>query len=199
MQLLFVSLLWIHANFHGHAASTTLNDDGSEQPAELHRALRARGFDFSAHTAHSTLNTDGDPQARFALQRAREEHLGIDGLTTALGEELTVEAGPNYKKQTRVLGRAAPGNLNHLSLVGIKHLVPSGTPMATACAQVHAEGGLCLVNHPGPGPMMWEDGLWESPVTRGFVDGLEVYNGQAMASVGIEFEERYREATAYAG
>src|SRR5512135_714329 len=117
MQLLFVSLLWIHANFHGHAASTQLKDDGAEPPAELHRTMRARGFDFSVHSAHSTVNQDAAAQAHFEAERDKEEHLGIEGLTVLVGEELTVAHGPRYQKQTHVLGRAAPGNLNHVTLL----------------------------------------------------------------------------------
>ena len=47
--------------------------------------------------------------------------------------------------------------------------------------------------------MMWEEGYWEAPANRGHIDGLEVYNGQALGAVGIDFEKRYREATAYRG
>jgi hypothetical protein len=99
-----------------------------------------------------------------------------------------------------VLGRHAPGNLDHLTLVGNRGLEPfrERTP-AQACDRVHADGGICIVNHPGPGPMMWEEGWWEAPQNRGHLDGLEVYNGQALSAVGIDFESRYREATAYRG
>src|SRR5689334_19699920 len=45
--------------------------------------------------------------------------------------------------------------------------------------------------------MMWEEGLWEAPQNRAFLDGLEVYNGEAMAVLGFDFEKRYLEATAY--
>lgn len=190
---------WVRANFHAHAASTVLKDDGSEPPADLHRALRARGFDFSVHTAHSTVNVDPDAQAHFLEEKAAEESLGIRGLTVVLGEELTVKPGPNFQKHTRVLGREAPGNLDHLSIFGMHRLIPSGTPLAEACAEVHTDGGVCLVNHAGPGPMMWEEGLWEAPANRHSIDGLEVYNGQAVSAVGLDFEARYREATAYAG
>jgi hypothetical protein len=190
---------WIQANFHAHAASTVLQDDGSEPPEALHRALRARGFDFSVHSAHSTVNTDPDAAAHFVEQRAHEDGLAIPGLTVVLGEELTVANGPNFQHRTHVLGHDAPGNLNHVTIFGMRSFVPSGTPLAQACAQVHAEGGLCLVNHPGPGPMMWEEGLWEAAGNRGSIDGLEVYNGQALSTVGIDFEARYREATAYSG
>ena len=64
---------------------------------------------------------------------------------------------------------------------------------------MHADGGVCIVNHPGPGPMMWEEGYWEAPGNRGHIDALEVYNGEALAAVGVDFESRYREATAYRG
>jgi hypothetical protein len=156
--------------------------------------MRGRGFDFSVHTVHSTLNLDADAPGRFMEQRAREETLG-----GVLGEELTVAPGPSFRERTRVLGREAPGNLDHLTLFGMKALVPSGTPLSVACAQVHADGGVCIVNHPGPGPMMWEEGLWEAPANRRSIDALEVYNGQAISAVGIDFESRYREATAYGG
>jgi hypothetical protein len=35
-----------------------VDDDGSETPEELHRAVRAAGFDFSLHTPHS-VHVDG--------------------------------------------------------------------------------------------------------------------------------------------
>jgi hypothetical protein len=47
--------------------------------------------------------------------------------------------------------------------------------------------------------MMWEEGLWEAPANRGKIDGLEVYNGQALSAIAIDFESRYLEATAYSG
>ncbi|HEY7954994.1 MAG TPA: hypothetical protein VII38_06855 [Polyangia bacterium] len=190
---------WVRANFHAHAASGEVGDDGSETPAALHRAVRKAGFDFSVHTPHSTLNTDPHAAAHWLTERARESQLHIPGLTAALGEELTVAAGPNFQRHTQILGRAAPGNLDHLSLFGMNELIPSLTPLGAACDRVHEDGGICIVNHPGPGPMMWEEGLWEAPESRGKVDALEIYNGQAMSTVGIDFEGRYREATAYSG
>jgi hypothetical protein len=190
---------WLRANFHAHAARDQVRDDGAESPAELHRALRERGFDFSVHSPHSTLNTDAQAAARFSAQREAEARLQVDGLTIAVGQELTVAPGAQFQKRIKVLGRNAPGNLNHLSVFGMKEMVPSLTPLAKACDQVHAGGGVCIVNHPGPGPMMWEDGLWESPANRDKIDALEVYNGQALSAVGLEFESRYREATSYGG
>ena len=138
--------------------------------------------------------------ARAPVQRAAESRLDVPGLTIAVGQELTVADGPRYAKQTTVLGHTAPGNLDHLTLVGGHTLEPYRklTP-AQACDRVHADGGICIVNHPGPGPMMWEEGYWEAPANRGHIDALEVYNGTALGAVGIDFESRYREATAYRG
>jgi hypothetical protein len=190
---------WVRANFHAHAASMRVGDDGTEKPADLHRVVRARGFDFSVHSAHSTENEGPDAAQRFAAQKAEEEQLAIAGLTIVLGEELTVAPGPNFQKRTQVLGHGAPGNLDHLSVFGMTQLISTGTPLLKACAEVHEGGGVCIVNHPGPGPMMWEEGLWESEKNRHAIDALEVYNGQAISAVGIDFEARYREATAYSG
>jgi hypothetical protein len=131
--------------------------------------------------------------------RASEERLTRPGFTVAVGQELTVAPGPRFQRESRVLGHWAPGNLDHVSLVGAERFVPTGTPLLRACAIAHAAGGLCIVNHPGPGPMMWEEGLWEAPANRRAIDALEVYNGQALAATGIDFAVRYREATSYRG
>jgi hypothetical protein len=189
----------VRANFHAHAANDSVADDGSESPAELHEALRERGFDFSLHSPHSTVNTGPDAEDNFQEQRAEEATLRVPGLTIAVGEELTVANGPPYQSRMQVLGRSAPGNLNHLTVLGMKQLIPTGTPLGVACDRVHRDGGLCIVNHAGPGPMMWEQGLWEAREHRDKIDALEVYNGQALSAIGIDFENRYREATAYSG
>jgi hypothetical protein len=193
-------LRWVRVNFHAHATREHVDDDGVETTLALHTALRAAGFDVSIHTPHCTNDKPPDAEASFAQERAAEEQLRIKGLTVAVGQELTVRDGPNYAKRTMVLGRTAPGNLNHLTIIGNQHFLPPRelTPRQ-ACDRVHADGGLCLVNHPGPGPMMWEEGYWEAPENRAHIDALEVYNGQALASVGIDFENRYREATSYRG
>jgi len=190
------ALIWITANFHAHAANDKLRDDGAETPQQLHRALKARGFDFSVHSAHSVFNEKA--QEEFREQRAAEAR-AVPGMTCVLGEELTVAGGPNFQESTKVLGKNAPGNLNHLTVFGMKELIPTGTPVAEACERAHAGGGVCMVNHPGPGPMMWEEGLWEAPANRGKIDGLEAYNGQALSAIAIDFEGRYLEATAYSG
>jgi hypothetical protein len=189
----------VRANFHAHAANDLVADDGSEAPADLHAALREHGFDFSLHSPHSTVNTGPDASDNFQEQRVEEAGLRVPGLTIAVGEELTVANGPNYQSRMQVLGRSAPGNLNHLTVLGMKQLIPTGTPLGVACDRVHRDGGLCIVNHAGPGPMMWEQGLWESREHRDKIDALEVYNGQALSAIGIDFENRYREATAYRG
>jgi hypothetical protein len=191
---------WLRVNFHAHAVHDHVDDDGVETPLALHEAMRAAHFDVSIHTPHCTTDKPPAAEQAYAEQRAAEGKLDVPALTIAVGEELTVADGPNYAKRNLVLGRPAPGNLNHLGIVGNKTILPHHqlTPKQ-ACDRVHADGGICLVNHPGPGPMMWEAGYWESPDNRGHVDGLEVYNGQALAAVGIDFENRYREATSYRG
>jgi hypothetical protein len=190
---------WLRANFHAHALPSHVDDDGTEKLIELHRAVRAAGFDFSLHSPHCRVDAGPKGQATYDALRAAEAQLDVPGLTIAVGEELTVADGPNYAQNTTVLGRAAPGNLNHITTLGNRSLLPIRTPLAEACDRVHKEGGICIVNHPGPGPMMWEEGLWEAPKNRTRVDAIEVYNGQALSAVGIEFESRYREATAYRG
>ncbi|MSP60384.1 MAG: hypothetical protein EXR72_08590 [Myxococcales bacterium] len=192
-------LPWWRANFHAHAANSAVSDDGAEAPSVLHALLAARGFHFSVHSPHSTLAGGSDAAAAWRKQLSVEAALSRSGFTAVCGQELTVAPGPAFRSRTELLGREAPGNLDHLSLVGGDAFVPDGTAMAVACRRVHDGGGICLVNHPGPGPMMWEEGLWEAPENRAAVDGIEVYNGQALAAAGIEFEARYLQATAYRG
>ena len=61
-----------------------------------------------------TASTTGTAGAQHYLeQRAAEARLSVPGLTIAVGEELTVADGPNYARHTTVLGRPAPGNMNH--------------------------------------------------------------------------------------
>lgn len=190
---------WIRANLHGHCVNDRLRDDGDEAPLHLHQAVRDRGADFSLHTPHSSMNHGVTGAEPLRAQREAEVHLHVPGLTIAVGQELTVRDGPNYKTRLRVLGRDVPGHLNHLTVLGAAEFYPSELPLSEVCDRIHRAGGVCIVNHPGPGPLMWEEGLWELPENRGKVDGIEVYNGQALASVGIDFESRYREATAYKG
>jgi hypothetical protein len=191
---------WLRANFHAHAAADQVDDDGTEPAEELHRAIRAAGFDFSLHTPHCVKDVGADGAAHYGAQRAAEQALRVPGLTIAVGEELSVTDGPHFSHHTQVLGHAAPGNLNHLTIVGNKELLTYRVlSPAEACDRVHKSGGICIVNHPGPGPLMWEEGYWEAPANRSRIDALEVYNGQALAAIGIDFESRYREATAYRG
>lgn len=197
---------WIKANFHAHGNSDLIDNDGTETPMQLHQALQKQGIDFSAHTIHSSRNMQSKrAQKAFRLQREKEDALVIKGLVHMVGEELTVAPGPNYKKEHHVLGAVLPGNLNHVSLIGNAGFVPDETSLSAACQQVHQQKGICIVNHPGfrsgagPRPMMWEEGLWESPKNRGDVDALEVYNGMAMGTLGVDFENRYLEATSYRG
>jgi hypothetical protein len=190
---------WLRANFHGHTRDTLLHDDGSETPLELHRALKRAGFDVSVHSVHSTHNLSADAGELWRSEKQLEDGLDVGGLVTSFGEELTVAPGAKFQSQTEILGQSGPSNLDHLTLFGIRSFVPSKTPLAEACDRAHGDGGLCIVNHPGPGPLMWEEGLWEAPPNRGKIDALEVYNGEAMALLVWDFERRYLEATSFTG
>src|SRR5579871_2606326 len=88
---------WWKANFHAHAANEAVADDGSEPPADLHRALRRRGFQFSAHTPHSTLARGRSAEPSWRRQRARESALSDGNFTATVGQELTVAPGPAYR------------------------------------------------------------------------------------------------------
>lgn len=188
---------WIRANLHAHAGDRTpfIGDDGYLSPAALHKSLQAAGVQLSVHTPHSTRNREGDVARAFERQAIHERRFP----GAVLGEELTVASGPNHRNWKRLAGVQVPGNLNHLGLVGIRRFVPDGTPLDQACDAAHGDGGVCIVFHPGPGPLMWEPGLWERPGHRERIDALEVYNGLALTSAGLHFEQRYRDAIAYSG
>lgn len=191
---------WIKANFHAHTRSDFIHDDGKDSPLALHQELAKRGVQFSVHSVHSVFNPKKEAGSFFQKQQQREQN-SVPAITVSVGEELTVQKGPHFQGTSTFLHYTLPGNLNHLTLLGIHKWVPNETTVATACKEAHKQGGVCLVNHPGlgvnPGPMMWEPGLWEAPENRSLLDGLEVYNGVGYASSGIHFEKRYLEATAY--
>src|SRR5258706_1170198 len=91
---------WVRANFHAHAASDVVADDGAEPAAQLHKALRERGFDFSLHTPHSTVNRGPDAPDAWRSARGLEAHDAPRGLTAAVGEQLTVAPGPTFQTRT---------------------------------------------------------------------------------------------------
>jgi hypothetical protein len=191
---------WVVANLHSHTLGTTLVDDGKETPAELHLAARKAGVDFSLHTIHSFFNRKGfDGRAPFEAERAAESQLRVPGLNIAVGQELTVAPGAQYKARDTMFGYPVPGNLDHLTVLGASQYIANYTPLKEACEAVHRSGGVCLVNHPGPGPSQWEPGLWEKPEHRGLIDGLEVYNGVGISTVGWSSEDRYLDASSPKG
>ncbi len=150
------------------------------------------------HSVHSSHNKGPEAADHWKLEQSIEGALDVPGLTFTLGEELTVAAG--FRATSRRRGfSGARGRATSIimTLFGIHAMVPTETPLAEACRLAHADGGVCIVNHPGPGPMMWEEGLWEMPQNRSAIDALEVYNGEAMSVLGFDFEARYLEATAY--
>src|SRR6478672_10493742 len=118
-----LALVWLRVNFHAHAATPLVEDDGTEEPAALHAAVRAAGFDVSVYTPHCNPNRT-DQTAGYDELRAETARTTVRGLTAAVGQELTVANGPKFARQTMVLGRHAPGNLNHLTLVGNRSILP---------------------------------------------------------------------------
>ncbi|MBM3888950.1 MAG: hypothetical protein FJ388_07460 [Verrucomicrobia bacterium] len=92
-----------------------------------------------------------------------------------------------------------PENKSHLGLVGIRAFIPPWLPMKAACEWARLLGGATIVNHPGPGPSMWEPDYWERPGLRDKIDALEIYNGRVVRLGSIGFDARYREAISYGG
>ena len=84
--------VWLRANFHAHAAAEEVEDDGTETPAELHKAVRAAGFDFSVHSPHCNTRV-ADEAARYEAARSDEAEVAVRGLTIAVGQELTIATG----------------------------------------------------------------------------------------------------------
>jgi hypothetical protein len=194
--------VWVKACFHAHTlkGATGLFDDGNDSPAALAQRLADAGFDVAVHTPHSIFNRqNAGAAADWRAEGAEEAKLSTPSMLVAVGEELTVAHGPAYKSSYNLFGHSVGGNLDHLSLINADRYVDDGATIQEGCAAAHEAGGFCVVNHPGPGPMEWEPGYWEDAANRPFVDALEVYNGQAYATLGIQYEDRYLDATAYSG
>ena len=77
-------LRWLRANFHAHAARRPVDDDGTEPPAALHRALRDAGLRLlGALAALDGEHRRPTPPRSFRAQRAAEAELDVPGLTIA--------------------------------------------------------------------------------------------------------------------
>ncbi len=195
------SFRWVKANFHAHSARRLVFDDGNISPGDLHNLYAGAGYDLSVHSPHTMSHhfTATD----WATQRRREA--GTIGVTrTALGQELNVANGPRFWGGLRFGSFVLiPKNNNHLGAFGHDQAVGHSLPLDTAVNAAHAAGGVVTVNHPGPGPGLWEPGYWDRPGTRDKVDAIEVYNGFLLSKVGYfglgTFEGVYQRATSPQG
>jgi len=174
-------------DLHSHAKpGPFIRDDGREELGEQAKRFRKAGFDAVFHTPHSDLTRDPE------LWKRQREHVrgGKWALERYLGEEVTVEKGPNWAV---ILGRR---NNDHLGVVGQDEWIPHALPLKAACEWAHAMGATVTVNHPGPGPSMWEVGYWERPGIRDRIDAIEICTGKV---VPLDFFARYLRAVAYGG
>ena len=174
-------------DLHSHAKSGPfVRDDGREELDEQAKRFHKAGFDAVFHTPHSDLTQDPD------LWKNQREHVrrGKWALERYLGEEVTVEKGPNWAV---ILGRR---NNDHLGVVGQDAWITHALPFKAACEWAHAMGATVTVNHPGPGPSMWEVRYWERPGLRDRIDAIEICNGQVMP---LDFFARYLRAVSYGG
>ncbi len=177
-------------DFHSHTErGPHLHDDGKEPLDKQAERLKRVGFDVVFHTPHSDRNEDP------ALWKRQREHelKGDWALKRYLGEELTVEKGPNW-----AVLMARPNN-DHLGVVGHDEWITHALPLKAACEWAHAMGGTVTVNHPGPGPSLWEAGYWERPGLRDRIDAIEVCNGRLMHSVPLHSFQLYLRAVSYRG
>jgi len=192
---------WIKANFHAHGQRDLVYDDGRLAPADLHQVYARAGYDLSIHSAHTM--SRAFTAADWATQRAQEA--GTIGSTrTALGQEVTVANGPRFWGGLNIGSlRSIAKNNNHMGAFGHDQAVGHGLSVAAAADAAHAAGAATTVNHPGPGPGMWEWGYWDLPGNREKFDAIEVYNGYLLSVVGYfgfgTFEGVYRRATSPQG
>lgn len=175
-------------DIHSHTKPTDfLKDDGKESLASQASRYSDAGYQAIFHTPHSDYTTD---PARWLREQDYEENGNWD-LSRYLGEEVTVEKGPNWK----VLG--GRGNNDHLGVIGQNAFIPNVLPMKAASERAHATGGLVSLNHPGPGPGMWEPGYWMRPGIHDRLDAIEVCNGQLMHFAPIDSFGTYLMAVSY--
>jgi len=177
-------------DMHSHTApGPHLRDDGKEALAAQAERAHEAGYHAIFHTPHSDLNTD---PGNWLEQRAHERE-GEFALSRYLGEEVTVEKGSQWGKGFG--GR----NNDHLGVVGQDAWIDHALPMKAACERAHATGAVVTLNHPGPGPSMWEAGYWNRPGLRDKIDAIEICNGQIMRAVPMDFFGLYLTATKYRG
>ena len=122
----FDATRFVRGNLHTH---TTLSD-GDATPFDVARWYESHGYGFLAMTDHNLLSAT-DPAAGTS-----------SGLLLVPGEEITMRA------------QGLPVHVNALCTQGTPASIPGGTferaidALEYAIAEVHAQGGVALVNHP---------------------------------------------------
>ncbi|WP_310397653.1 CehA/McbA family metallohydrolase [Hymenobacter sp.] len=139
---------WYRGDLHMH----TLHSDGKRTPRELVDEAAAQGLDFIVSTEHNT-NSANLSWGKYAVPK----------LLIINGEEVT----------TTAFGHWNAVGLNPTTLVDWRYTPQDGA--VTQClAQVHADGGLAIINHP----------FYNKELANGFkfavkdFDGIEVWNGK---------------------
>ncbi len=175
-------------NLHGHGADREGVSDNGELSIEAQiRTYTQCGYDIVVWSPHSSLCAKDKPSLALFDSLLARFPITIGECSAWLGLEAHVEPGPNFQ---RVMGHV---NNNHIGMVGITKPIPHGMPYRAAIELAHATGGLCVINHPGPGPSEWEEGYWSDPNRLLLTDGIEVFNGQ-LAEIGRFEDEAYRVA-----
>ncbi|MDZ7814526.1 MAG: hypothetical protein U5N86_00570 [Planctomycetota bacterium] len=178
------------ANFHCHSSSQgEVADSGHVAITQLKTDYEAAGYDLFVWTPHSDTATENETSLSEFAQLAGTMPIAGYGAVAHLGVELTVKDGPNY---STLFGYS---NNNHMSIFGFSKPVPHKLTYRAGVELAHANGGVCIINHPGPGPAEWELDYWTRPDLLMLADGIEVFNGQ-LAELNIFESNDYRWAVA---
>ncbi|GAB3639118.1 CehA/McbA family metallohydrolase [Hymenobacter arcticus] len=138
---------WYQGDLHLH----TLHSDGKRTPQELVTEAGAQGLDFLVSTEHNT-NSANLSWGKYASPN----------LLIINGEEVTTTAFGHWN----ALG------LDATTLLDWRY-TPADSAIAGATAQVHALGGLAIINHP-----FFPDTVNRFRFGVRHFDGIEVWNGR---------------------
>jgi len=175
-------------NLHGHcSAFEGVADDGRASIETMAAVYAGAGYKSWFWTPHSSL-ASGKPETCGLFDAVASRFpRDISGLNVQLGLEYTVKPGPNFRTI------AGYPNNNHLGFLGIRRAIPDQLPFRSAVEAAHAQAGIVVIHHPGPGPSEWEEDYWQRPDIAELADGLECYNG-ALCAIGRFEEAAYRAA-----
>ncbi|HVY45285.1 MAG TPA: CehA/McbA family metallohydrolase [Minicystis sp.] len=137
-------------NVHTHSK----NSDGDSPPADIYTWYRQHGYQWLALTDHNTLTNP----AQFKLLERKGKFVIIPG------EEVTMRGAGRQVHVNALCERAK---------IGGHHADTPAEALAWAVAQIHAAGGVALVNHPN---WDWAFGAEALPGARG-AELLEIFSG----------------------